>query len=339
MVTELKHTVKPSGGDYTGLKACLDHIKASHADFVTSDVYGLIEIDGTWTSPDTTAVNVSSITTDVDHYLDIYTTPTARHKGVWNTADGYCLHVSNGNPSLGVTSMAYVRIDGLQIDTHTPSGNGKYPFYDSGTVADGANGLWLSNTIFRGHADVTKTQALVYFDAPNRDFWMWNCIGINLKAIAGNDGVYTNISTTYGTGKIYSCAFVGGATCYSRGTGVLAMKNCYGGGSSSEDFTGGANMVMTNCASEDTTASGTGCITGVAYDTDTFVSVTLGSEDLHLAADGLSPLQGAGVNTSGESSPLSFTVDIGGATRDSSWDIGAWAAAAAANPIVKIINE
>lgn len=342
MASLLEHTVMPSGGDYTTVNAAIDHIQASHADLVSADVYAAIKIDGTWTASDTTAVDVSAITTSVTCYLWIYTTATARHLGVWDATGHHCIYVSNGNPSFGATSVNYVRLDGLQIGNHTPSGNGKYVFYWQGTIADGANGLWLSNILFRGHGDATKTQALVYIDAVNTDFWMWNCEGFNLKAIAGNLGLYTGISSTTGTGHCYSCTFVGGSVAYNRNTGVLTMKNCYGGGvagGSPECFTGGANMVMTNCASSDTTASGTGCITNVAYDTDAFVGVTLGSEDLHLAADGLSPLQGAGVNTSGESSPLNFATDIGGGARDSTWDIGAWAAVAAPVALLKIINE
>ena len=51
-----------------------------------------------------------------------------------------------------------------------------------------------------------------------------------------------------------------------------------------------------------------------------------GGDFTTLAADGLSPLQGAGTNTSGDAAPMNFTTDIDGDTRDSTWDIGADAA-------------
>jgi hypothetical protein len=79
----------------------------------------------------------------------------------------------------------------------------------------------------------------------------------------------------------------------------------------------------------------------IAYNTDTFVNVTGGSEDFHLAADGLSPLQGTGTDTSGDAAPMNFTTDIDGDTRDATWDIGADAAAGGAattnNMVLNII--
>ena len=94
------------------------------------------------------------------------------------------------------------------------------------------------------------------------------------------------------------------------------------------DDTSGADETATDCVAA-----------AVALDTDTFVNVTGGSEDFHLAADGNSPLMGVGVDTSGDSAPLDFTTNIDGETRDATWDIGAdsWVASGTAH--LKIINE
>src|SRR3990167_10661052 len=80
--TQLKKTVKPSGGDYTSLEACMN---ANEQDLVAADKYFDVEIDGTWSSADTTAVTIENYTTDATHYINIYTTATARHLGAWST--------------------------------------------------------------------------------------------------------------------------------------------------------------------------------------------------------------------------------------------------------------
>src|SRR3990167_4525241 len=77
-VTQLKKTVMPSGGDYTSLEACMN---ANEQNLVTADQYFDVEIDGTWSSADTTAVTIENYTTDATHYINIYTTSAARHTG------------------------------------------------------------------------------------------------------------------------------------------------------------------------------------------------------------------------------------------------------------------
>jgi hypothetical protein len=104
-------------------------------------------------------------------------------------------------------------------------------------------------------------------------------------------------------------------------------------------------MAKTNCASEDQSADDTktgetqtNCVAAaVIVDTDTFVNVTGGTEDFHLAADGLSPLMGVGVDTTADAAPMNFTTDIDLQTRDATWDIGAdaWYVA----PATGYINE
>src|SRR5574343_565781 len=109
MATELKHTVKPSGGDFTSLDAAIDHLVASHANLVGSDNYATIEIDGTWSSADTAAVALAGITTDATRYLHIYTTAAARHDGKWDTG-AYMLYVANNSAITKAVGCDFVRI-------------------------------------------------------------------------------------------------------------------------------------------------------------------------------------------------------------------------------------
>ena len=74
----------------------------------------------------------------------------------------------------------------------------------------------------------------------------------------------------------------------------------------------------------------TNCVAAaVALDTDTFVNVTGGSEDFHLAAGTGSALYGTGAAPGG-SAPLNYTTDIDGETV-ATWCIGADSRPAAAS--------
>jgi len=69
---------------------------------------------------------------------------------------------------------------------------------------------------------------------------------------------------------------------------------------------------MTTCGSSDST--GTSGLQNIPVSTATFVNVTAGSENWHLAGTG-SGLYNVGTNTSGDSAPMNFTTDIDGETR------------------------
>ena len=96
-VAQLKHTVCPSGCDYTSLNAAFTHLEATHTNLVTADVYADIEISGDWTAAaDTTAAGIGGITTDSTHYINVYTTVEARHPGHWD-ATKYRIIISGEN--------------------------------------------------------------------------------------------------------------------------------------------------------------------------------------------------------------------------------------------------
>jgi len=121
MAAQLKKTVMPSGGDYTSLEACMN---ANEQNLVTADKYFDVEIDGTWSSADTTAVTIHNYTTDASRYVNVYTTTTARHKGVWSTSYYQLVVTSWYDPwstiSVGVN---YTKVTGLQIKRIVTTGN------------------------------------------------------------------------------------------------------------------------------------------------------------------------------------------------------------------------
>lgn len=286
MTTQLKKTIAPSGGDYTSLEACMN---ANEQNLVTADKYFDVEISGTWSSADTTAVTIHNYTTDATRYINIYTTGAARHDGKYNTGK-YRIEINSSyGACIGIDTGGTYRIDGIQFkNSAADTGDNR------GISIVGNNTLWISNVI--GYANKT-TIRIWTFDGNYR---IWNSV------LFSNTGeCITNLANL----RVYSSALIVNSTGSSISSGTL--KNVY-----STKFNGGTK---TTCASADT--SGSTGLQNIPYDTTTFTNVTSGSEDLHLVAG--SDLIDAGTNTSGDASPMDFTTDIDGETRSGTWDIGA----------------
>ncbi len=297
-VTQLKKTVMPSGGDYTSLEACMN---ANEQNLVTADQYFDVEIDGSWSSSDTTAVTIHNYTTDATRYINIYTTAAARHLGIWSSSY-YNLSTGNVNAFYIVTSAVDLKVTGLQIYRN---GTGNASLLTFGPTL--AMNLTVSKCIIKGGSYPVKIESLgtIYI--------------INTLMYGGSSGGYVDV-TAASTVNIYSCVAVGASYGFRRLASTLVTKNCYAAATGvGNAYTG--TITKTTCASDD--ATGSAGLQNIAYDTDTFVNVTGGSEDLHLATDGLSPLVNVGTDTSGEGAPLNFTDDIDGVTRSGTWDVGA----------------
>lgn len=320
MATTETHSVMPSGGDYTTLDAALDHVLATHHDLVTDDKIQAIKIDGTWSSADTAAATIGLLHTDATRYLYIYTTATARHAGVWSTSK-YILSVAGAHALTLGGACDYFWIDGLQILKSAENANYQ-ACISFGTVGLAA-GSWqrISNCILKGDNNNTYRSMGIYGEAANQNFQIWNTIEYGHGTT--NNALNCSVYIGNGAATAYSSTFIGGNCGMYRGGGTMTAKNVYCSGTSNAFNGVGASFAMTNCASSDTTAEDTDAHDSVAHDTDTFVNVTYATADYHLAADGLSPLQGHGVDTTGDSAPFDFTTDIDGQTRDATWDIGA----------------
>ena len=294
MASLLEHTVMPSGGDYTSLDAAIDHLVASHANLVTADVYAEVKIDGTWSSADTAAVTINGLTTDATRYLLVYAATAARHAGVWSTGKYNLTYTATANYEACIQGYdEFVRIDGLQIKMIAGSYTGtKAIAVNPAATSD----VRLSNTIICGNPSIAaKLESGVGY--------LWN----DIIYTTGDYGLYSDATTS----SVYSCTLVGTVFGIRNVSGTMTAKNCYAKGTADYAYYG--TITKTTCASSDTTDS-VG-LQNIAYNTDAFINVTAGSEDLHLAADGLSPLQGAGTDTSGDAAPMNFTTDIDGDTR------------------------
>jgi len=279
---------------------------------------------------DTAAANISGWTTDSGGYIVVVaeaintsygggeseTTGTGRHVGVWTTAR-YRLTVSDAT-ALSITED-YVSVIGLQVSTISPSANSRHVLQVTGITAT-TNAIQVSTCILVGHSHATYTQYGLYIQDADALTSVFNVLIYGITAISSSFACVAGGTTN----NIYSCTLIGGqnALYVSGAANTTNAKNVYGGGSSSEDFVRiSGTLNKTNCASEDQTADDTGtgetatnCVAAaVAVNTTNFTNVTAGSEDFRLPAG--SALIGAGTDTSGESAPLNFTVDIAGNAR------------------------
>lgn len=296
--TQLKKTVMPSGGDYTSLEACMN---ANEQNLVTADKYFDVEIDGTWSSADTTAVTIHNYTTDATRYINIYTTAAARHAGVYSTSK-YYLYYNTWVAAVLDNSVNYVSITGIQVN-YNAGNNERYGLSSTGTNCILDKIILYQNTVesgsdpygirLGGASSIVKNSIVL---GP------WD-VGIRLEGGAIAYNCIAVGARTYG----FQFAFLAGSTI-----------NCAALSNTSGDFNGDpqASPVSDYNASSDTTAKGTHTVKSLPYTTDTFTNVTSGSEDFHLAAG--SDLIDVGTDLSG-----TFTDDIDGETRSGTWDIGA----------------
>jgi hypothetical protein len=316
LITE---TVKPSGGNYTSLSACINSNKQN---LVANNSILNCQIDGTWTNSDTTPIVINGYTTDATHYISIYTTSAARHSGVWNTTTAYRLEVSN-DAAIWINSQ-YVRIDGLQVRVTSVNADGEEGVlvYYSGTGGD----VRISNNIIRGVGSANSSYPYhngieVYNDTgASGTLKIWNNIVYDFQMTSGSHYMasclhmsasgftaYAYNNTTYGCNAgIYQNY----STVYAKNNIVQAnlLKGFDGTFASGSDYN----------ISDMTSAPGSHSKTST---TVSFVNVT--NRNFHLSSSDTAA-RGAGINLTSDPN-LSFSTDIDGDPRPSSgaWDIGA----------------
>jgi hypothetical protein len=305
MATQLKKTVKPSGGDYTSLEACMN---ANEQNLVTADKYFDVEIDGTWSSADTTQVTLHNYTLSVSCYINIYTTSTARHKGVLSTSY-YFLDTISNYCFLCTQGTAFYTINGLQLR------NDDYHAIETGGGSDGNRIYILNNLItvqnvtsgdygIRINTSYSGGQYVYIFNNIIYGFDGLACIGIFEQWTNGTDYIYSN--------TVYGCK-VG---IQANGSGYVLKNNIsyY----NDLDYTGTPSSASTHNLSKDTTAPPI----NTYYISKTLTFNNAAGGDFHLVTTDTDAID-KGTNTSGESAPLNFTTDIDGDTRSGTWDIGA----------------
>ena len=299
MAQFLYKTVKPSGGDYTSLEACMN---ANEQD-LTGDGWFDVEIDGTWSSADTTAVTIHNYTITSADYINIYTKAgTARHDGTPDNTTAYSLTALLFIGQMG-SAADVLKIDGIYFGQGGYIGCGNYAnFY-----------FTVKNCLFIG----TNNGKIWCWAPPDRGKCLiYNCIFIYTGTDQYGAGIFGLIPVAEGDIQLYNCTFNCGE--YTNGatiTGIL-VKNCI----SFDVFQGGGRGCFIGTAasgsdynvSDDTTAPDGG--NSQINVTPTFVDEP--GNDLHLAVTDTIAID-LGTDLS-----ATFTIDIDGDTRVT-WDIGA----------------
>jgi len=283
-------------------------------------VIAVAKIDGLWSNPDTASVIIDGWTTSATNYIKIYTTPEARHKGMWDDTK-YRMQVAD----TAIRSKEdNIRVEGIQIyltvGTYDKQGIDNY----GAATAD----YRVSDNIIKGPSgsvdgDYTYGIRVCSTSGTAR---IWNNIVYDFtgsSTVSGGIGVcgsYTNSTVT---------SYAYNNTLYNNTNGVWLQ----GGGSpvnifknnisqnSTVGFSGNFDSSSDYNLSDDGTPPGANSISST-----TVLFVATSTYDFHLSHKDVAA-KDAGTNLSSDSN-LSFAADIDSYSRsintlNSAWDIGA----------------
>ncbi|MFB0515915.1 MAG: DUF2341 domain-containing protein, partial [Candidatus Neomarinimicrobiota bacterium] len=268
------------------------------------------------------ALSQAGWTTGPYTYIRIYT-PTStsqvgtsqRHNGTWGT--GFRMTRTNATPSGNNISVSedYVRIEGIAMQPYT--GANTSGVYIGSSFPDQNNDVRVSHCLINGFSGASWNSRGVYvLDTNNNvNVTIWNTIAYNhsTAGIGGSAFQFQNLNTA----SCYNCTAYNSRYGFQQSAGTVVLKNCISLGNQDNDYVG------TFDASSDynmsSNASAPGDHSPPLHNrsaSDNFVSISAGSEDLHLkyGADAI----GKGIDLSS-----SFTTDIDGEVRSNPWDIGA----------------
>ncbi|MFX1555524.1 MAG: hypothetical protein ACFFBV_16490, partial [Promethearchaeota archaeon] len=259
-------------------------------------------------------VEILGWTTGPNNYIRIYT-PTStsevgesqRHDGTWGT--GFRLRPSSGTPI--AVYEDYVRIEGIAMQAAASAAC----ISVSGMSTN--NDVRISHCLMVGQGTGGSTRGLIANDT-ELNLTVWNTIAYNNY---GWQNFYVaNCTTAY----FYNCTAYNssggqGFRTLDTNPGTVTVKNCISMANNydfypSAEFDASSDYNM----SSDTTAPGTNSLKSKIA-ANQFVSLTAGSEDLHLktGSDAIDKVT--------TDPPTSFTNDIDGDTRPvgTYWDMGA----------------
>jgi hypothetical protein len=301
------YTVCPSGCDSNVLNTVVSTVEtecASPSSPIEIMICGNSSCDstGSWSSADTTSVGISGISTSPTNNLTIKTYGSARHNGV-SSGSRYRLDVVGGSGinAIYAGSQSYVIFDGLDVTIDSAAA-----YFPSAIF--GASYSTISNCIIHTATypqNVSPISGSIEYLFNNIIYGFVNKPAIQTDYIT----VYIYNNTLYG--NQYGLYPVG-----HGGTNVYAKNNiAYNNTTDYYTAAGGYNSASTNNLSKDATAPALG--TYYRSKTLTFTNTSAGSENFHLASTDTDAIdKGADLG-----SP--YNVDIDGATRSGTWDIGA----------------
>ncbi len=277
-----------------------------NGDLVSQDKIAVARIEGTWTQPDTAPLDLSGWTTDATHYIRIYTAPEARHTGVAGT--GYRLETTSSSSRPIYSSVAHLRIEGLEIYSHS-SYNSHLIYLNPNTV-EGVGEIHLSHNLV--HGDGVSSASGLLNSSCRGTLKIWN----NIIYDVGTPGYTAGIQTGAGTAYIYNNTIVNIISGFAiRNDGKAIVKNNLAE-APGDDFYGSFYPGSDFNASADNTAPGFH-----SRRNQTFTFVNRAGRNFHLASDDVGA-RNYGLDLSSDSS-IAFADDVDGNVRSGGWDIGA----------------
>ena len=283
-------------------------------------------------------VNITDWTTGPNNYIMIWVPPGQRHTGTKGT--GFVVKPTTSAPGtwyyLFTIREDYVRIEGVEMDgSSVTNGQTLAGIKTYATASDIRIDKCLihdfTNTVYAGvvsvdgishtNGSIRVTNTIIYnMKTTNGD--VIGASGITITAASSTNYLYNN--TIYNITDTFAHYNQFGIN-NSNATSTTTATNNYVGGVHAQNpgvaydfYSSGGTMTQSYNVSEDSTASGQGSLT-LKAPVDQFVSITSGSEDLHLKS-------GAACINAGTDLSGTFTDDIDGETRPTganTWDVGA----------------
>lgn len=310
--TDTIHIQEDGGGDYTELGLAEN---GEDRDIVASDEIVILQLEESWTNPDTTGVAFDGWTTDATRYIVIQTDGASKHDGkrYGSPSTAYRLEATGTNGLL--ISENYVRVYGLQVKVIINSSSFLVCIYPN-VVAAGGSDIRIGYCIFT--SSTTSSGNAVGSGSTDTDVTMsmFNTLIYGMTSGTGF-GFYQSL----GVVNIYNCTFFNCDVAIEKDAATMNVYNTIIQDSATDGFVG---IIGGNYNRSDRAADAPGANSINDTDDVLFVSTTGGSEDFHLSASEVSNPNATSVidYTSDLSSGL-FADDIDYVTRTGSWDIGA----------------
>jgi len=274
-------------------------------DLVATDKIAIAQIEGIWTQPDTTPVDITGWTTDPTHFIKIHTTAEARHHGT--PGSGYRLEILTPDQPI-YTTAAHLRIEGLEIYSHsTYTGHVVYLNPDTD---EGVGEIEFSDNLIHGDGAHPGSGIMDY--TCRGTFKAWN----NIIYDVGTPGYTAGIQTGAGTSYLFNNTIVNIISGFAiRTAGIVVAKNNLTD-APGQDFYGSFYPGSDFNASADDSAPGFNSRLN-----QTFTFINRAGDDFHLAATDTGARNYA-LDLSHDPD-LAFADDLDGDSRSAGWDIGA----------------
>lgn len=315
--------IRPSG-QCTGYSPCYNSLSAWEAaqnrDLTASNEIEVAQIGGSWTSADTSSVDINGWTTNATHYIKIYTMPESRHNGKWDTGK---YRMERAGDIIWVRED-FIRINGLQFKTMSTSGNPAAINIPAVTLNSGYD-IRISNNIIQAAVSGTASNPRGindYNGSISGDVRIWNNIIYNHSF--NNTGSGINISSGAHNIYIYDNTLVGNYTGISApccGNTTIAKNNI--SYSNTDNYNGNFNSASTNNLSGPSSPLQTDAPGTYPRNDVNVAFVDAENSDFHLASPDINA-KNAGADLSADEY-FAFNTDIEGQVRpvETAWDIGA----------------